>query len=62
MYYKISNISFVVPCYNEMHSISFTIEEITKSLDDLNITNYEIIIIDDASTDSTKKIINSVYL
>lgn len=54
---KISNISFVVPCYNEMHSIELTIAEILKSLKNLKIINYEIIIIDDASTDLTRKII-----
>lgn len=54
---RISNISFVVPCYNEMHSIKLTINEIIKSLTSLKIENYEIIIIDDASDDSTRNII-----
>ena len=54
---RILNISFVVPCYNEMHSIKLTISEIVKSLEDLKIEYYEIIIIDDASKDMTRSII-----
>ena len=49
-----NNFSIVIPCYNEEHNITHLIEEIKKSL--LNPTsNYEILLVDDASTDQTLK-------
>lgn len=41
-----------IPCYNEQHQIENSIKEIKKSLDP-NKYNYEIVIIDDGSTDKT---------
>ena len=48
--------SIIVPVFNEEK----TILEILKNLKDLNFTNYkkEIIIVDDGSTDNTKRILN----
>ena len=44
-----------IPCYNEEHQIENSIKEIKKSLDP-NKYNYEIVIIDDGSTDKTADI------
>jgi len=54
---NIESISFVVACFNEMHNINDTLDEIIKALTDLKIEKYEIIVVDDASTDNSQKII-----
>ncbi len=51
---KLNNkICFVIPCYNEENNINDTILEIKKVIEELSIKNYEIIVIDDGSTDNT---------
>ena len=50
---NIRSISFIVPCYNEEKNIKKTIDEINFAINKLNIITYEIIIIDDGSTDKT---------
>ena len=44
-----------IPCFNEELQIANTISEIKKSLD-INEYDYEIVIIDDGSTDKTVEI------
>ena len=44
-----------IPCFNEELQIGNTISEIKKSLD-INEYDYEIVIIDDGSTDKTVEI------
>lgn len=46
-------VSILVPCYNEQETISKTIEE----LNSLNYLNYEIIAINDGSSDNTSQIL-----
>jgi glycosyltransferase involved in cell wall biosynthesis len=46
-------ISIIIPCYNE----ETTIGKIVKKINDLNFSDLEIIIIDDFSTDNTRKIL-----
>ena len=48
-------LSIVIPCYNEEK----TIKDIIYSIQNSGIVDYEIIIIDDCSTDNTKEILNS---
>ena len=48
-----SEICFIIPCYNEENNINNTIFEINKVIKKLNIKYYEIIVIDDGSTDNT---------
>lgn len=48
------NISIIIPAYNEEDSIELVIQSVKKSLD--GKYNYELIIVDDASTDATGKI------
>ena len=47
----------VIPCYNEMRSIERTIEEIRG---DANRSVFRIIVVDDGSTDDTKKILRKI--
>ena len=46
-------LSIIIPCYNENNTIDVIIQKILKSLHDYQLTNYELIIIDDFSTDGT---------
>lgn len=53
-------ISLVIPVYNEASALSASIDEIHKVLENNNI-NYELIIVDDGSTDDTWKIITEMH-
>lgn len=53
-------VSFVIPVYNEAGSISILHEEI-KRVSEAEGFNYEIIIVDDGSTDNTELIIKNLY-
>ena len=53
------DLSVVVPIYNEELGISEFAHQLKSSLDDLKI-QYEVIFINDGSTDSSQKIINSI--
>lgn len=48
-------ISFIVPTYNAASTIRGCLRSITKQ----NFDDYEIIVVDDGSTDSTKKVVDS---
>ena len=50
-------ISVVIPCYNEEQTIQQIIELVQKAL---NKSDYEIILVDDASTDNTSQIIHDL--
>ncbi len=52
-------ISVVIPAYNEARVISSTVKEVREFLKN-NFDSFEIIIVDDYSTDSTLKIISSL--
>ena len=47
-------ISVIIPCYNEENTIQQIIELVRNAL---NEREYEIILVDDASTDNTSQII-----
>tara|TARA_B110000037_G_scaffold212527_1_gene265372 strand:- start:618 stop:1340 length:723 start_codon:yes stop_codon:yes gene_type:complete len=53
---KIENfkLSILIPCFNEVNSISKIIEKVLKNLENYNYYNYEIIIVDDFSNDGTR--------
>ena len=53
------DLSVVVPIYNEELGISEFAQQLKRNLDDLKI-QYEVIFINDGSTDSSQKIINSI--
>lgn len=46
-------VSFVVPCYNEAGNITGTIFEIDEAARMSGITNFEIVVVDDCSSDAT---------
>lgn len=50
-------ISIIVPCYNEEKSIPFFYKEISKVIKKMNNVNFEIIFLNDGSTDKTLKVI-----
>jgi len=47
------SISIVLPCYNEEKSIGRTITKISDVLESTNLLEYEIILVDDGSTDNS---------
>lgn len=53
----IPKVSFVIPCYNEEETIRWVIHRIQK----LNLTDYEIIIVDDGSKDKSPEIVRSEH-
>jgi glycosyltransferase involved in cell wall biosynthesis len=50
--------SFVIPCYNEGKNIAATINELTTAVCEANIPSYEIVIVNDCSTDDTLEVAN----
>lgn len=50
-----TNLSVIIPAYNEEQIIEQTIQDLKKELNRLDL-NYEIIVVNDASTDKTKEI------
>ena len=48
-------LSIIIPCYNENHTIEKIISKIIESLINYKIENYEILIVDDFSTDGTRE-------
>ena len=54
------NISFVIPCLNSELIIKSSVKKLTKKLKKIKNLNYELILIDDGSSDKTNKIINDL--
>ena len=52
-------LSIIIPCYNEKKTIEPLLKKILISLKNYKIENYEIIVVDDGSTDDTNKILNA---
>ena len=50
-------VSIILPTLNEEKNLDFLIPEIQEELTHLNIENYEIIVVDDGSTDNSKKLV-----
>src|SRR5579862_2297968 len=50
-------ISVVAPCYNEGQSLPFFLEQVAKALDGIPKIEYEILAIDDGSTDNTADVL-----
>ncbi len=50
-------LSIVIPVYNEESSIGLVVQELIKYLYKLNLNGYEVVIVDDGSTDNTGNIL-----
>ncbi len=50
-----NGVSVIIACHNEEKNIARKVNEIIDQLEDARVTNYEIIIVDDGSTDSSVK-------
>ena len=53
----ISGISIILPTLNERDNLKLLIPSIVEILDDLSIENYEVLVVDDNSTDGTKDLL-----
>ena len=53
-------LSVIVPCYNEKKTIEKILKKIISSLNNYQFSNYEIIIIDDNSTDGTTELLKNL--
>lgn len=57
---KPTNLSVIIPCFNESHCLINNLSLITKTLDALNLS-YEIILVNDGSTDTTLSLAQQFY-
>ena len=57
---KMFKLSILIPCFNEKLTIISIIDEVRKSLKKNNFLNYEIIVIDDFSSDGTTQILKNI--
>ena len=53
-------LSIVIPCFNEEENLIILLKEIKSSLKGI-VKNYEVIFVDDGSTDSSFKILEKIY-
>src|SRR5210317_975887 len=56
-----NGLSIIIPAFNEEKGISLTVEGIQAAMAE-SATPYELIVVDDGSTDSTAEIVNSLPL
>ena len=57
---KDKKISWIIPCFNEEKVILETLERIREVSENLNKFEWELILIDDGSSDNTKRIIQEI--
>ena len=55
-------LSVIIPCFNEKNTINIISNKIIESLKNYKILNYEIIIVDDFSSDGTTEILKDLKL
>jgi len=53
-------LSLVIPCFNEKQTVIKIIQEVRKSIKNNNIYKYEIIIVDDFSSDGTIELLKNI--
>ena len=52
-------LSVILPVLNEAKNLEFLIPQITKKLTEMNFDEFEILVVDDNSTDNTKEIVKN---
>ena len=57
---KSFSISVILPTLNEADNLKVLIPDISKRIESLNISNYEIIVVDDSSVDDTYGVISNM--
>ena len=53
-------VSIMIPCYNEEENIVAITDAVVKQMEELPQYNYEIVIIDNCSTDNTRPLIREI--
>ncbi len=53
-------LSIIIPCYNEKNTIEIILKKIIQNLNEYKFLNYEILIVDDCSTDGTIQILKQL--
>ena len=53
-------LSIIIPCYNEKNTIEIILKKIIQNLNKYKFLNYEILIVDDCSTDGTDQILKQL--
>ena len=53
-------LSIIIPCYNEKNTIEIILKKIIQNLNNYKFLNYEILIVDDCSTDGTIQILKQL--
>ena len=53
-------LSIIIPCYNEKNTIEIILKKIIQNLNKYKFLNYEILIVDDCSTDGTIQILKQL--
>lgn len=51
------SLTIVVPCYNEAPRVEATLDQIRKACSSIQLTSYEILVVDDCSTDQTAAVV-----
>ena len=59
---NINELSVVLPTLNEAENLKVLIPDIANSLESIQIDNYEIIVVDDGSTDTSPQILAKLKL
>lgn len=54
---SLQKVSIIIPCYNEENTIEKILKRVLEETLNLNYLNFEIIVINDASTDGSQKIL-----
>ena len=54
-------LSIIIPCFNEKNTLSNIIDKVVLSLNKHNFQSYEILVVDDGSTDGTTEIIKKSF-
>lgn len=57
---KVDKLSVFLPAYNEEENIASTIKNVTDTLKELSLKDYEVIVINDASKDSTADVVKDL--